>query len=80
MKINIKVRKINIRAGRLILRSGLSSIYSIDNLILDYIIIVQDIIWPGEALKPPEGVPERRFLTVTFLEVLNINISLVNVG
>ena len=30
---------------------------------------IKDIVWPGEALKPPEGVPERGFLTVTFLEV-----------
>ena len=34
---------------------------------------IRDILWPGEALKPPEGVPERGFLSVTFLEV-NINI------
>ena len=27
------------------------------------------MVWPGEALKPPEGVPERGFLTITFLEV-----------
>jgi hypothetical protein len=26
-------------------------------------------VWPGNVLKPPEGVPERRFLTITFLEV-----------
>ena len=31
---------------------------------------IKDIVWPGEALKPPEGVPERGFLTVTFLEVI----------
>ena len=30
---------------------------------------IKDIVWPGEVLKPPEGVPERGFLTVTFLEV-----------
>ena len=30
---------------------------------------IRDILWPGEALKPPEGVPERGFLSVTFLEV-----------
>jgi hypothetical protein len=30
---------------------------------------LQDIVWPGNVLKPPEGVPERRFLTITFLEV-----------
>ena len=29
---------------------------------------IRDILWPGEALKPPEGVPERGFLIVTFLE------------
>ena len=29
---------------------------------------IKDIVWPGNALKPPEGVPARRFLTVTFLE------------
>ena len=29
---------------------------------------IKDIVWPGEALKPPEGVPEKRFLTITFLE------------
>ncbi|XP_023329329.1 glutamate receptor ionotropic, NMDA 2B [Eurytemora carolleeae] len=29
---------------------------------------IKDIVWPGNALKPPEGVPERRFLTITFLE------------
>ena len=29
---------------------------------------IRDILWPGEALKPPEGVPERGFLSVTFLE------------
>ena len=33
------------------------------------IIYYKDIVWPGQALKPPEGVPERRFLTITFLEV-----------
>jgi hypothetical protein len=32
---------------------------------------LQDIVWPGNVLKPPEGVPERRFLTITFLEVKN---------
>ena len=32
---------------------------------------IRDILWPGEALKPPEGVPERGFLSVTFLEVDN---------
>ena len=31
---------------------------------------IRDILWPGEALKPPEGVPERGFLSVTFLEVI----------
>ena len=30
---------------------------------------IKDIVWPGEALKPPEGVPERGFLSITFLEV-----------
>ena len=29
---------------------------------------IKDIVWPGEALKPPEGVPEKRFLSITFLE------------
>ena len=28
----------------------------------------QDIVWPGEALKPPEGLPERRFIRASFLE------------
>ena len=32
-------------------------------------------MWPGEVLKPPEGVPERGFLTVTFLEVSNLQSS-----
>ena len=32
---------------------------------------IKDIVWPGEALKPPEGVPERGFLSITFLEVRN---------
>ena len=34
---------------------------------------IRDILWPGEALKPPEGVPERGFLSVTFLEVKTIS-------
>ena len=34
---------------------------------------IRDILWPGEALKPPEGVPERGFLSVTFLEVFTID-------
>jgi hypothetical protein len=29
---------------------------------------IKDIVWPGEALKPPEGIPSRRFLSITFLE------------
>ena len=28
----------------------------------------QDIVWPGEALKPPEGLPEKRFIRASFLE------------
>ncbi len=28
----------------------------------------QDIVWPGDALKPPEGLPEKRFIRVSFLE------------
>jgi len=30
---------------------------------------IKDIVWPGQALKPPEGLPERRFIRVSFLEV-----------
>ena len=37
---------------------------------------IRDILWPGEALKPPEGVPERGFLSVTFLEVFPISTKL----
>ena len=37
---------------------------------------IRDILWPGEALKPPEGVPERGFLSVTFLEVFPISAKL----
>ena len=33
-----------------------------------YQVEIKDIVWPGEALKPPEGVPEKRFLSITFLE------------
>jgi ionotropic glutamate receptor NMDA 2B len=29
---------------------------------------IKDIVWPGNALKPPEGIPEKRFIRVTFLE------------
>ena len=29
---------------------------------------IKDIVWPGGALKPPEGIPEKRFVRVTFLE------------
>lgn len=29
---------------------------------------IKDIVWPGLALKPPEGLPEKRFIRVTFLE------------
>ncbi len=29
---------------------------------------IKDIVWPGMGLKPPEGVPEKRFLRVSFLE------------
>ena len=29
---------------------------------------IKDIIWPGNALKPPEGIPEKRFIRVSFLE------------
>ena len=36
---------------------------------------IRDILWPGEALKPPEGVPERGFLSVTFLEVEQLTID-----
>ena len=38
---------------------------------------IKDIVWPGEALKPPEGVPERGFLTVTFLEVKTIVLAVL---
>jgi hypothetical protein len=31
-------------------------------------IAFQDIVWPGEALKPPEGLPEKRFIRASFLE------------
>ena len=37
---------------------------------------IRDILWPGGALKPPEGVPERGFLSVTFLEVFPVSITL----
>ena len=29
---------------------------------------IKDIVWPGNALKPPEGIPEKRFLRVSFME------------
>ncbi len=29
---------------------------------------IKDIVWPGMALKPPEGLPEKRFVRVSFLE------------
>ena len=29
---------------------------------------IKDIVWPGGALKPPEGIPEKRFVRVSFLE------------
>ncbi|TRY68476.1 hypothetical protein TCAL_11017 [Tigriopus californicus] len=29
---------------------------------------IKDIVWPGMALKPPEGIPEKRFIRVSFLE------------
>ena len=29
---------------------------------------IKDIVWPGKALKPPEGLPEKRYIRVTFLE------------
>ena len=29
---------------------------------------IKDIVWPGNALKPPEGLPEKRFIRVSFLE------------
>ncbi len=29
---------------------------------------INDIVWPGLALKPPEGVPDKRFVRVSFLE------------
>ena len=29
---------------------------------------IKDIVWPGKALKPPEGIPEKRFIRVSFLE------------
>lgn len=29
---------------------------------------IKDIVWPGHALKPPEGIPEKRFIRVSFLE------------
>ena len=29
---------------------------------------IKDIVWPGNALKPPEGIPEKRFVRVSFLE------------
>ena len=29
---------------------------------------INDIVWPGLALKPPEGLPERRFVRASFLE------------
>ncbi len=40
---------------------------------------IRDILWPGEALKPPEGVPERGFLSVTFLEVFPIYIVMIHI-
>ena len=30
---------------------------------------IKDIVCPREALNPPEGVPKRGFLSITFLEV-----------
>ena len=29
---------------------------------------IKDIVWPENALKPPDGVPDRRFLSVNFME------------
>ena len=29
---------------------------------------IKDIVWPGGALKPPEGIPEKRFIRVSWLE------------
>ena len=29
---------------------------------------IKDIVWPGGAMKPPDGIPEKRFVRVTFLE------------
>ncbi len=29
---------------------------------------IKDIVWPGLALKPPEGLPEKRFVRASFLE------------
>jgi len=28
---------------------------------------IKDIVWPGNALKPPEGIPEKRFIRVKTL-------------
>lgn len=39
-----------------------------ENLRSGGVLDIKDIVWPGKALKPPEGLPEKRFIRVSFLE------------
>lgn len=39
-----------------------------EELLTGGILDIKDIVWPGMALKPPEGLPDKRFVRVSFLE------------
>ena len=52
-----------------VLSSNANYIFSILVLIsVGGILDIKDIVWPGQALKPPEGIPEKRFIKASFLE------------